>query len=164
MAGSGAPRVIAIDGPAGSGKSTVARAVADRLGLHYLDTGAMYRGVAYAVLRAGIDPTDAGDDPSRRYIILAIHVVCGKLREFKERCPRIKQAVNTVSHQQLTPGFMSLPVALSAAQLDALNLATQIVYQGLHLLSVFNKVLRTRINLCFDDTHGLPRLRVFMSN
>jgi len=50
--------VIAIDGPAGSGKSTVARAVADRLGLEYLDTGAMYRGVAHAVLRRGIDPTD----------------------------------------------------------------------------------------------------------
>jgi CMP/dCMP kinase len=52
-------RVIAIDGPAGSGKSTVARAVADRLGLRYLDTGAMYRSVAFAVLRHGIDPADA---------------------------------------------------------------------------------------------------------
>ncbi|MDG2428768.1 MAG: (d)CMP kinase [Acidimicrobiales bacterium] len=51
-------RVIAIDGPAGSGKSTVARAVAVRLNLEYLDTGAMYRGVAYAVLQRGIDPTD----------------------------------------------------------------------------------------------------------
>ncbi len=53
-------RVIAIDGPAGSGKSTVARAVADRLGLAYLDTGAMYRAVAFAALRRGIDPEDAG--------------------------------------------------------------------------------------------------------
>lgn len=52
-------RVIAIDGPAGSGKSTVARAVADRLGLEYLDTGAMYRGVAHAVLARGVDPSDA---------------------------------------------------------------------------------------------------------
>ena len=51
-------RVIAIDGPAGSGKSTVARAVADRLGLEYLDTGSMYRAVAFAVLRAGGDPSD----------------------------------------------------------------------------------------------------------
>ena len=51
-------RVIAIDGPAGSGKSTVARAVAERLGLAYLDTGAMYRSVAFAVLRRAIDPTD----------------------------------------------------------------------------------------------------------
>jgi cytidylate kinase len=51
-------RVIAIDGPAGSGKSTVARAVATRLGLDYLDTGAMYRAVAFAALRRGIDPDD----------------------------------------------------------------------------------------------------------
>lgn len=51
-------RVIAIDGPAGSGKSTLAQAVADRLGLECLDTGAMYRAVAFAVLRAGGDPAD----------------------------------------------------------------------------------------------------------
>ena len=51
-------RVIAIDGPAGSGKTTVAQALAARLGLEYLDTGAMYRAVAFAVLRAGGDPAD----------------------------------------------------------------------------------------------------------
>lgn len=51
--------VIAIDGPAGSGKSTVARAVARRLGLDHLDTGAMYRSVAFAALRDGVDPDDA---------------------------------------------------------------------------------------------------------
>jgi len=53
------PMVIAIDGPAGSGKSTVAKAVASRLGLDYLDTGAMYRSVAFAALRGGVDPEDA---------------------------------------------------------------------------------------------------------
>lgn len=52
-------RVIAIDGPAGSGKSTVARAVAHRLGLEYLDTGAMYRAVTFGAMRRGIDPDDA---------------------------------------------------------------------------------------------------------
>ncbi len=51
-------RVIAIDGPAGSGKSTVSRRLAERLGLAYLDTGAMYRGVAFATLRRNIDPDD----------------------------------------------------------------------------------------------------------
>ncbi len=51
--------LIAIDGPAGSGKSTVARAVAQRLGLEYLDTGAMYRAVTFAAIRRGIDPADA---------------------------------------------------------------------------------------------------------
>ena len=51
--------VIAIDGPAGAGKSTVARGVADALGFTYLDSGAMYRCVALAALRAGTDPGDA---------------------------------------------------------------------------------------------------------
>jgi cytidylate kinase len=53
-------KVIAIDGPAGSGKSTVARRLAQRLGLDYLDTGAMYRAVTFAALRRGIDPADTG--------------------------------------------------------------------------------------------------------
>ena len=53
--------VIAIDGPAGAGKSTVGRAVASRLGLEYLDTGAMYRAVTFAALRRGIDPADEDD-------------------------------------------------------------------------------------------------------
>jgi cytidylate kinase len=51
--------VIAIDGPAGAGKSTVGRAIARRLGVGYLDTGAMYRAVTFAVLRRGVDPHDA---------------------------------------------------------------------------------------------------------
>src|SRR3954469_12418269 len=51
-------RVIAIDGPAGSGKSTVSRRLAERLGLRYLDTGAMYRAVAFAALRRDLDPDD----------------------------------------------------------------------------------------------------------
>jgi cytidylate kinase len=53
------PLVVAVDGPSGSGKSTVSRAVARRLGLRYLDTGAMYRAVTWAVLAAGVDPRDA---------------------------------------------------------------------------------------------------------
>ncbi|MFQ6133519.1 MAG: (d)CMP kinase [Armatimonadota bacterium] len=49
---------VAIDGPGGSGKSTVARRVARRLGYTYVDTGAMYRAVAYRVLKDGLDPSD----------------------------------------------------------------------------------------------------------
>lgn len=51
-------RVIAIDGPAGSGKSTIGKALATRLGLTYLDTGAMYRAVAYVALESVLDPDD----------------------------------------------------------------------------------------------------------
>jgi pantoate ligase/cytidylate kinase len=51
--------LVAIDGPAGAGKSTVTRAFAERLGLVYLDTGAMYRAVTWLVLQKGVDPADA---------------------------------------------------------------------------------------------------------
>ena len=51
--------IVAIDGPAGSGKSTVARALAERLGWSVLDTGAMYRAVTSEALHRGIDPDDA---------------------------------------------------------------------------------------------------------
>lgn len=50
--------IVAIDGPAGAGKSTVTRALAQRLGLTYLDTGAMYRALAWWVLRQGVNPED----------------------------------------------------------------------------------------------------------
>ena len=49
---------MAIDGPAGAGKSTVAKAVAKRLGYRYMDTGAMYRALAWKVMRHGADPED----------------------------------------------------------------------------------------------------------
>jgi cytidylate kinase len=50
--------VVAVDGPSGSGKSSTARGVASRLGLRYLDTGAMYRAVTWALLQRGIDVND----------------------------------------------------------------------------------------------------------
>ncbi len=50
--------IVAIDGPAASGKSTVARTLATRIGAHYLDTGAMYRTVALAALQAGVSLDD----------------------------------------------------------------------------------------------------------
>ena len=51
--------VVAIDGPSGSGKSSTSRGVAARLGLRYLDTGAMYRAMTWWMLRAGVDVNDA---------------------------------------------------------------------------------------------------------
>jgi cytidylate kinase len=59
MARRGRDLVVTIDGPAGAGKSTVARMLAERLGYRLLDTGGMYRAVAWSVARAGVDPADA---------------------------------------------------------------------------------------------------------
>ena len=53
------PLIIAIDGPSGSGKSSTSRLVAERLGLRYVDTGAMYRAMTWWMLSRGIDPGDA---------------------------------------------------------------------------------------------------------
>lgn len=95
-------RVIAIDGPAGSGKSTVARAVAERLGLEYLDTGAMYRAVAFAVLRAGGDPADAAFAASvARTITLEVGpegvAVDGADATVEIRGPAVTRAVSAVA-------------------------------------------------------------------
>jgi len=57
-AGSSRPLVIAIDGPSGSGKSSTARGVAERLGLAFLDTGAMYRAITWLTLQEGVDLDD----------------------------------------------------------------------------------------------------------
>ena len=54
-----APVVIAVDGPAASGKGTLARRLAAALGYAYLDTGLLYRAIGLALLRAGQDPADA---------------------------------------------------------------------------------------------------------
>lgn len=94
-------RLIAIDGPAGSGKSTVARAVARALGLAYLDTGAMYRSVAFAALRAGFDPADV-DATARLAGQIEIDVgdrvlVDGYDATIEIRGPEVTRAVSTVA-------------------------------------------------------------------
>ena len=65
--------IVAIDGPAGAGKSTVTRAVAERLGLLYLDTGAMYRAVTWWVLEQGLDPDDvAAVEPALEGLVVEL--------------------------------------------------------------------------------------------
>jgi cytidylate kinase len=75
--------VIAIDGPAASGKSTTARLVADRLGYLYIDTGAMYRAVALKVLQRRIDPADEkGVETVLGTTSITLKTVKGRLRTF----------------------------------------------------------------------------------
>lgn len=94
--------VIAIDGPAGSGKSTVGRRLATELGLEYLDTGAMYRGVTFAALRRRIDPGDV-DVVARlaRQVELELTdgsiVVDGTDATIEIRGPEVTRAVSLVA-------------------------------------------------------------------
>jgi len=69
--------VLAIDGPAGAGKSTVARLVAEHLGVAFLDTGAMFRAVAITALARGVDPAD-GDGVEEVAASIAIDVDDGR--------------------------------------------------------------------------------------
>lgn len=67
-------RIVAIDGPAGAGKSTIAKALAKSLNIPYLDTGAMYRMVTYAALRDGVDPQNeiaVADVAKRMNVVMA---------------------------------------------------------------------------------------------
>jgi cytidylate kinase len=94
--------VVAIDGPSGSGKSTVGRGVADALGLHVLDTGAMYRSVTLAALRAGIDLADeraCGELARAARIELEDEVVTldGEDVSAEIRAPAVTAEVSTVS-------------------------------------------------------------------
>ncbi|WP_233158156.1 (d)CMP kinase [Actinokineospora bangkokensis] len=98
--------VVAMDGPSGTGKSTVARGLASALGAGYLDTGAMYRAVTLAVLRAGTDPADGaavlrvaegvdlgiGTDPADRAVTLGGEDVSAEIRG-----PQVTAAVSAVS-------------------------------------------------------------------
>ncbi len=98
--------VIAVDGPSGAGKSSVSRGVAMRLGLRYLDTGAMYRAVTWWMLERGVDVDDPqavgsaagqlhlvpGDDPANPSITLDGVEVSEAIRD-----PRVTSAVSAVS-------------------------------------------------------------------
>ncbi|MEM9037595.1 MAG: (d)CMP kinase [Actinomycetota bacterium] len=94
--------VIAIDGPAGSGKSTIARMVAARLDVPHLDTGAMYRSVTWAVLDGGGDPTDAdAAGAAAQAITIVIEdgrvTVDGRDVTSEIRGPEVTAAVSAVS-------------------------------------------------------------------
>ncbi|HET9060765.1 MAG TPA: (d)CMP kinase [Acidimicrobiales bacterium] len=94
-------RVIAIDGPAGSGKSTVARSVAARLGCDYLDTGAMYRAVAFVAMRNGVDPDDSttvAKLAENIELVVAERVIANGVDATIEiRSPEVTRAVSVVA-------------------------------------------------------------------
>ncbi|MEP6481281.1 MAG: (d)CMP kinase [Rhodoglobus sp.] len=107
--------VVAIDGPAGSGKSSVSRAAAEELGYDYLDTGAAYRALAWMCLEQGIDtygPTDVidalprfdygiGIDPNGYFVTVGTDNVTADIRE-----PRVTAVVSAVARVPEVRQFM----------------------------------------------------------
>ena len=98
--------ILAVDGPSGTGKSTMCRALAKQLDAKYVDTGAMYRVATLAVLRAGVDPADTdavieattdlplevSDDPDSTAVLFACEDVSGEIRG-----PEVTKHVSAVS-------------------------------------------------------------------
>ena len=99
--------LITIDGPAGAGKTTVSRALADRLGYRYIDTGALYRGVAYEVTRRGIDPENEAE----------LQDLCGRIQlrfESEGKGLRLYSNDLDISDYIRTPEISMLASAVSA--------------------------------------------------
>ena len=125
--------VVAVDGPSGSGKSTVSRQLALAMDARYLDTGAMYRAVTWAVLHDGVDPTDAaavlkvaklarvevGTDPRAPFVRLDGVPVDSEIRG-----PEVTAAVSAVA---AVPGVRAL---LVGQQRDIIELSRRIVVEG----------------------------------
>jgi cytidylate kinase len=135
--------VIAVDGPAGSGKSSVSRGVASRLGLAYLDTGAMYRAMTWAILEAGVDPEDAdgvaeaapnvdivsGTDPLAPTIQVGDVDVAGPIRG-----PEVTTAVSAVS---AVPAVRQQLVELQRREVaDSVGRGVGIVVEGRDITTV----------------------------
>jgi cytidylate kinase len=135
--------VIAVDGPAGSGKSSVCRGVADRLGLRYLDTGAMYRAMTWAMLDRGIDVADAaavaaaaasveiasGTDPQAPTIHVGGTDVAGPIRG--------EEVTGAVSAVSAVPQVRERLVAIQRAEVDAARRAgAGIVVEGRDITTV----------------------------
>jgi cytidylate kinase len=131
--------VVAVDGPSGSGKSTVSRRLATAIDGRYLDTGAMYRAVTWAVLNAGVDPNDPdtvakvagevdleiGTDP------LAPHFVANGVDvDAAIRGPEVTGAVSAVA---AVPAVRKRLVALQREMIAA---AGRVVVEGRDIASV----------------------------
>jgi cytidylate kinase len=119
--------VIAIDGPAGAGKSSIARAVADALGFRYVDTGAMYRTIALTALDRGIDPADrVAVEQLASSLAPQLELGgsgSGQPADVRIRDPRVGAAASTVAQY---PGVRS---ALAARQRRA-TLESDVVMEG----------------------------------
>jgi CMP/dCMP kinase len=148
-AANGFDGVVALDGPSGTGKSTVARGLADRLGARYLDTGAMYRAATLAVLRAGIDPADGphvADAVERAVIDISTDPHAPSVRldgdpvDAEIRAGRVTGAVSAVS------AHPAVRAVLVAAQRELID-GGAIVVEGRDIGSVVWPTARPKVYL-----------------
>ncbi|MGB9011913.1 MAG: (d)CMP kinase [Aeromicrobium sp.] len=156
----GTSRIVAIDGPSGSGKSSTSRGVASKLGMTYLDTGAMYRAMTWALLQAKVDLGDpeaiaaaaervalrSGTDPSSPTIHVGDVDVSAPIRG-----DDVTAAVSPVA---AVPRVRELLVAL---QRDIIEAADAIVVEGRDIGSVVAPEADTKIYLVADPSARAAR-------
>ncbi|MGK7223481.1 (d)CMP kinase [Kocuria flava] len=155
------PLVVAIDGPSGSGKSSVAKEVARRFGLAYLDTGAMYRALTWWCLEQGVDLTDAaavagaaaalpleqGTDPDREVVVVGGTDVADAIRG-----SRVTDAVSAVA---TNPGARAVLVARQQQAVAASG--RRIVAEGRDITTVVAPDADARILLTADERARMAR-------
>ena len=154
--------IVAIDGPAGSGKSSVSKAAARRLGFDYLDTGAAYRALAWFVLDRGITPEDTATvlssldafdysisiDPSEPVVMVGETDVTEAIRE-----PRISGVVSAVAK---VPEVRSFVTSIFRSTIDAAP-HDGIVVEGRDITTVVAPDAEARILLTADEEVRMAR-------
>ena len=155
--------VVAVDGTSGSGKSSTSRGVADRLGLRYLDTGAMYRAMTWWMLRHGVDVHDpvavaarcaearieTGTEPLAPTITVDGEDVAGAIRE-----PDVNAAVSPVS---AVPEVRARLVAMQRAAIEDATLGAGIVVEGRDIGSVVWPDAHVKVYLSADASARASR-------
>jgi len=154
--------VLAMDGPAGSGKSSVSKAAARRLGWAYLDTGAAYRALGWYVVQRGVDPADAdavvdtlpdfdyriGTDPDTYHVFVGEHDVTSAIRE-----PEVTAVVSAIARVPEVRAF------LTALFRDIVGRSekTGIVVEGRDITTVVCPDAPVRILLTADEAVRMAR-------
>lgn len=159
---SGAPIVVAVDGPAGSGKSSVSKAAASRLGWAYLDTGAAYRALSWYVVQRKLDPADSdavidslpdfdyriGTEPDTYHVFVGDHDVTGAIRE-----PGVTAAVSAIARVPEVREFLTGLFRTIVARTDRRG----IVVEGRDITTVVCPDAQVRILLTADEEVRIAR-------
>jgi len=161
------PLIIAIDGPSGAGKSTLGRRLARELGLLYVDTGAMYRAAALAVVGAGVNATDADEvarvaalarielagDPDSLRVMLEGRDVSAEIRT--EQITRLSSVISTIPavRRDLVRRQREMGARGRGVVLDGRDIGT-VVFPSADVKFFLTAVPEERAKRRFDEDHA----------